>query len=155
MKNIFFSLIFITPFLSFGQLTVNEKKEIDLYATNLCSCVEETISSLGTAMRSYIEVLAEEGMEAAGKYIATYFESAPQEKINQFLADAEKMQDSDSVFLTRIENCENNKNLPEKSISEINNESGESFDYFIKLLSDKDFCKLTKMFYNLGGEDRK
>ena len=149
MKNIFFLLLFIIPFLSFGQLTTNDKKEIDIYATNLCSCVEEAISDLGATMKEYIEVLANEGTEAAEKYIAAYLEGASQEKIDQFLADADKMQDP--IFLTKIENCDNNENLPEKSIKEINNESGESFDYFFKLLSDKYFCKLTKMFYNLGG----
>lgn len=150
MKNSLLTFLLIIPILSFGQLSINEKKEIDIYSTNLCSCVEEIISELGSTMKGYIDVLIEKGEVDAGQFITKTLENATEEKVNQFIADADKMQSPE--FLARIENCENYEDLQEKSIAEINNEKGESYDYLIKLLSDKDFCRLTKMLYILGAK---
>ncbi len=152
MKKLLITFVFFIPFLSLSQISDNEQKEIDIYVSKLCKCANEVMNTLSPIMSNYIEILAEHGESVAEKFIIDFLTDATEEERNKFIADADLMNSKE--FQAKIENCDDNSNLTTTSIAQINNASGERYIYFKNLLSNKDVCKLTNMFYNMGTKEQ-
>ena len=149
MKKSFLVLLFIIPILSFSQqLPREEQKSIDTYANSACDCVNNLINTLDSGMVEYLQIFADSGETAAQTFLNEYLTSVTEEDASALLKSANLMQTE--AFGIKIEACEDRSNLSEKSNNEIDNESGGSYDYFIKALSVNQNCKLMKLFLEMG-----
>lgn len=151
MKAAFLTLLLI-PFLSFGQLSKKDKKNIDKYALEMCECVNELMAELHPKTVEVVVLMAEKGQEGAMKDVEAMLTEMSPEEMQEFLTSFTKMEDPD--FLARIEGCDGSENLSPGIKDEIDNAEGNAHSYLMSTLGEQEECKVMKSLYDLGQQSQ-
>jgi len=148
----YLKIIFIfLPFLSFAQLTSEEKSIIENYANNICPCINNTINTLDPKVVEFVNLMADEGEEKTMIQIQEYISTHSEEESKKLIAGFDKM--SSPEFGEKIEKCDNKENLTSEMSNSIDNVEGIYADYFYKLLKTNSVCKLTNYLMELGNTE--
>jgi len=148
MKKYLFLLFIIVPFLSFGQLQKNDKIAIENYAEELCPCVDNLINSLGSKTVEFIRIMTLEGMDALEKALAEYYEAVSEEEFNKQVAAFDEMNSKE--FQEKIKACDNKSGMSEEVIKSIDDNTGESSDYFLGYLKYHVNCEVTNLLLKVA-----
>ena len=159
MKKYFFLLILFLPVLSFGQLQKNEKIAIENYSEELCTCVDELMNTLGSKTIDFIRVMTLEGMEALEKSLAEYYQTVTEEEFNKQIAFFDVM--NSKAFQDKIETCDNKSGMSKEVVKSIDDNNGESSEYFLGYLKYHVNCEVTDLLLKVardstdGGSEEK
>jgi len=149
-KHLIILLVFL-PFLSFAQLTSEEKSLIGNHANNICSCINKAINTLDPKVVEFVNLMADEGEEKAMIQIEKYISTHSEEESKVLLAGFDEM--SLPEFGKKIEKCDIKENLTSEMSSSIDNVEGKYADYFYNLLKTNFACKLTNYLMELGNKE--
>lgn len=141
-------LLLLIPFLSFGQVSEEDKKAIDVYALDVCGCVSDLIQELHPKTVEAIFYMVENGQEKLPAYLEKVLLDMSDEDKQAFMGSFQKMQDPE--FGAKIEKCDNTATLGKTLKKEIDDTKTESHKYLMSFLSKEDSCKLLKVFYDIG-----
>ncbi|WP_299114304.1 hypothetical protein [uncultured Winogradskyella sp.] len=147
MKNLLIVLLVI-PFLSFGQVSENEKNEIETYAQKMCDCFNNTLKDLHPKAIEAINILATDGQQKMEQYITKEMQEASDVDKQAIMGSFQKMQEPS--FGAKIENCDTSS-IQNKALKiRLDNPKTESHKYLMTYLSSEDSCKVLKVFYDMG-----
>lgn len=153
MKSLLFTLLFI-PILSFGQedvsneLTKKEKKSIDVYAIEVCDCMNSIMSELHPNTFDVVLLMAKEGEEAATEKIKEIIGALDSDEQQVLLASLEKVNTPE--FLESLDECDQNYGLNEELKDKIDEMEGEAYDYLIDIFNDSENCTLVKSLIEIS-----
>lgn len=147
MKIILLLLVFV-PYLSIGQTSKKDKKKIDKYSATICDCVNENMVSLHPKALKVIQLISEKGQEEAMKEVELMIGEMELEEMNEFLSSFNTMESEE--FQQKIEQCDDPALLTSEVKEQIDNAEGDAYDYFMKVLSQEDTCKVLKLLHDLG-----
>ncbi|SHH46139.1 hypothetical protein [Winogradskyella jejuensis] len=142
------ALLLIVPFLSFGQVSEDEKKDIETYALKMCGCFNNILNELHPKAIKAINILATEGQQKMEQYITKVLQEESDAEQQAFMKSFQVMQEP--AFGARIENCDTSS-IQDKALKRrFDNPKTEAHKYLMNYLSSEDSCKVLKVFYDMG-----
>ena len=148
MKKIVLLTILMVPFFAFAQLSKKDKKAINKYADNMCSCMNEVMQALGPKANEFIMVMATEGEEAFEEQFLEFYKSASEEEAAAVIASFDRM--SSEEFQNKTEACDDKGKLAPGLSAEIDTNIGDAYDYFNQYISEEEACTLLNYLLILG-----
>lgn len=151
MKKLFIVAIALIPSLSFGQLTNDDKKDIENFAVDMCECLNDMFDELDPVVIDFLEATANEGEEAANQVLMTAIAESTEEEQASLMASFQKMQDPE--FLGRIEKCVVSGDISEELKAELDKENSEASKYAFEVFKNNKECRVAKLFYEVGTKE--
>ncbi|GAB5417215.1 MAG: hypothetical protein Crog4KO_20810 [Crocinitomicaceae bacterium] len=147
MKTTLITLLLL-PFLSFGQVSEEDKNSIDSYTLSLCECMNDLMETMHPLMLDLIILSAEMGEEEAFMDMESKMAEMSEEEVEEFIQSAERM--SSEEFEDQIDACDEAFELAEELDEKINSEAGAAFDYLLEVLDREGTCEIMNALYILG-----
>ena len=141
-------ILLLIPFISLGQLSKKDKKNIDKYALSMCGCLYDLFETLHPKTDDVIFMIAQNGQEEAMLTVETWLEEMDSDEMNEFLSSFQAMESPE--FLQKIEECDDSDGLDPNIKEQVDNARGDAHIYLLKALGREDGCELMKALYDLG-----
>ncbi|TCK68987.1 hypothetical protein DFQ05_0498 [Winogradskyella wandonensis] len=146
--KILLAALLIIPFLSFGQVSQDEKEEIETYALEICDCFNNVLKELHPKAIEAITIYASEGEQKMQEYVVKVLAEESDAEKQAFMESFQSMQES--PFLIKLQRCDASATKNEALKEKMDDSNSEVSKYLINYLGKEDSCKLFKFFYDLG-----
>jgi hypothetical protein len=151
MKNLLLLVVFLVPMLSFGQLKRKDKKAIEIYAHEMCGCMNELFNTLDPKTLEFIVIMAEQGEKAGEDAIQEFLSNATEAEVATLVESFNRL--STPEFQAEIEECDSKNGLSDELAGSIDSSIGDGYNYFYNYLNKDDSCALLKFFLDAATED--
>lgn len=149
-STLLIAIILVVPMFMMAQFTKEDQKAVKKYTKKMCTCTKELINTLDPTVIKYLRLYFDEGEAKAIEFLTNYTNNS-QTEIAAVEASFKVM--GEDNFMKKLSDCDNKEGLDKMVAWEIDNMSGEAYNYFLKLLEEENGCYWFKNFYKTGKRD--